>query len=73
MNITHVKNSIWFITGGSKGMGLVLAKRLIQSGAKVAVTSRSRASLVEKLDNHSNLLPLAVNLTDQASVQAGGE
>jgi NAD(P)-dependent dehydrogenase (short-subunit alcohol dehydrogenase family) len=70
MNITHIKNSIWFITGGSKGMGLVLARRLIQSGAKVALTSRSKASLVERLGNNSNLLPLAVDLTDEASVQA---
>jgi len=69
-NITHIKNSIWFITGGSKGIGLTLAKRLLESGAKVAVTSRSKASLVEKLGNTSSLLPLEADLADEASVQA---
>lgn len=70
MNITNIKNSIWFVTGGSKGMGLVLTQRLLESGAKVAVTSRSKASLIEKLGSHSNLLPLAADLADPASVQA---
>ncbi len=69
-NIKNVKNSIWFITGGSKGMGLILAKRLLQAGAKVAVTSRSKASLAEKLSSHANLLPLAADLANEASVQA---
>jgi NAD(P)-dependent dehydrogenase (short-subunit alcohol dehydrogenase family) len=40
----QIKNSIWFITGASKGIGLHLAKRLLSAGAKVAVTSRSKAS-----------------------------
>lgn len=69
-NIKHIKNSIWFITGGSKGMGLNLARRLLQSGAKVAVTSRSKSSLIEKLGSNGNLLPLAADLADEASVQA---
>lgn len=69
-NIKNIKNSIWFITGGSKGMGLNLAQHLLRAGAKVAVTSRSKASLVEKLGNDSKLLPLAADLADEASVQA---
>jgi NAD(P)-dependent dehydrogenase (short-subunit alcohol dehydrogenase family) len=70
MNIQHIKNSIWFITGGSKGMGLHLAKRLLNSGAKVAVTSRSRAAVLEKLGAHGNLLALATDLADEGSVRA---
>jgi NAD(P)-dependent dehydrogenase (short-subunit alcohol dehydrogenase family) len=70
MNIQHIKNSIWFITGGSKGMGLSLAKRLLQAGAKVAVTSRSKAAVIEKIGNDSNLLALAADLADEGSVQA---
>src|SRR5688572_16875161 len=66
-NLTEIKNSIWFITGGSKGMGLHLAQRLVQAGAKVAVTSRSKSALVEKLGN--NVLPLAVDLADEGSVR----
>lgn len=70
MNIQHIKNSIWFITGGSKGMGLNLAKRLLKAGAKVAVTSRSKAAVIEKIGNNSNLLALAADLADESSVRA---
>jgi NAD(P)-dependent dehydrogenase (short-subunit alcohol dehydrogenase family) len=68
-NITNIRNSIWFITGGSKGMGLTLARQLLQAGAKVAVTSRSKESLVGKLGETPNLLSLAADLADEASVQ----
>lgn len=64
----NIKDSIWFITGGSKGLGLSLAQRLVKAGAKVAVTSRSKHALVEKLG--TAVLPLAVDLADEASVRA---
>lgn len=70
-DITAIKNSIWFITGGSKGMGLRLAQRLAKAGAKVAVTSRSKTALVEKLGN--GILPLQVDLADEASVRKAVE
>lgn len=66
-NLTSIKDSIWFITGGSKGMGLRLAQRLANAGAKVAVTSRSKKSLAGKLSG--NVLPLEVDLGDEASVR----
>lgn len=66
-HISEVKNSIWFITGGSKGMGLRLAQRLLNAGAKVAVTSRSKSALVEKLG--ANALALEVDLNNEASVR----
>lgn len=69
MNIQPIKNSIWFITGGSKGIGLHLARRLLKSGAKVAVTSRSSATVTEKLGHNDNLLALAVDLANEGSVQ----
>jgi NAD(P)-dependent dehydrogenase (short-subunit alcohol dehydrogenase family) len=66
-NITAIKDSIWFITGGSKGIGLRLAQRLAKAGAKVAVTSRSKNALVDKLGE--GILPLEVDLGDEASVR----
>lgn len=66
-----MKNQIWFVTGGSKGLGLHLAQRLVAAGAKVAVTSRSKASLVEKLGD--SVLPLEVDLMDEASVRQAVE
>ncbi|MEZ0312507.1 MAG: SDR family NAD(P)-dependent oxidoreductase [Myxococcota bacterium] len=63
-----MKNNIWFITGASKGLGLELAKVLVASGAKVAVTSRSKRALVEALGD--KVLALEVDLLNEASVQA---
>lgn len=51
-------------------MGLHLAKRLLNGGAKVAVTSRSKAAIIEKIASNGNLLPLAADLADENSVQA---
>lgn len=70
MNIQPIKNSIWFITGGSKGIGLHLAKRLLKAGAKVAVTSRSKAAVIEKIGTPDNLLALAADLANESSVRA---
>ncbi len=54
-------------------MGLHLAQRLLNAGAKVAVTSRSKASLTAKLGTHDNLLSLAADLGDEDSVQAAAQ
>jgi len=60
---------IWFITGASKGLGLALVKQLLNSGHKVAATSRN----IEELNNavnatSDNFLPLAVDITCEHSV-----
>ncbi len=62
-------NSVWFITGASKGLGLVLARRLARAGVRVAATSRSKAALQEALgDDRETVLALEVDLLDEASV-----
>ncbi|MCX6614170.1 MAG: SDR family NAD(P)-dependent oxidoreductase [Acidobacteria bacterium] len=44
MNLT---NATALITGGSSGIGYAIAKTLVASGARVAITGRHRARLVE--------------------------
>lgn len=63
-----MKNNTWFVTGGSKGLGLELAKVLVASGAQVAVTSRSKKALTDALGD--KVLALEVDLLDEKSVQA---
>ncbi|RYZ87096.1 MAG: SDR family oxidoreductase [Proteobacteria bacterium] len=66
-----MKNKVWFITGASKGIGLVLAKKLLQAGYKVAATSRNDASLIKAVGARSdNFLPLAMDLQSEDSVRA---
>ncbi len=69
---TQAKNSqVWFITGASKGFGLELVKQLLQQGHQVAATSREVDELRTAVDTASaNFLPLAVELTTEASVGA---
>ncbi|WP_421939549.1 oxidoreductase [Pedobacter sp.] len=60
---------VWFVTGASKGLGLTLVKKLLNSGNSVAATSRSLTDLQKAVGDHPNFLPLSVNLVDENSVE----
>jgi NAD(P)-dependent dehydrogenase (short-subunit alcohol dehydrogenase family) len=62
-------STTWFVTGASQGLGLALVRRLLREGHRVAATSRRAAELARVVGPHDNFLPLAVQLTDEASVQ----
>ncbi|WP_321332690.1 SDR family NAD(P)-dependent oxidoreductase [uncultured Bacteroides sp.] len=63
-------SKIWFITGASKGMGLLLTKLLLNKGHKVAATSRNINNLKENVGFESeHFLPLAVDITNENSVK----
>lgn len=40
-----LNNKVAVVTGGSSGIGLAIAKRFVQEGAKVAITGRSQKSI----------------------------
>lgn len=62
-------DSVWFVTGASKGLGLTLAKRLLAAGYRVAATSRSLPELVRGLgDKTGRFLPLEMDLGSAASI-----
>jgi NADP-dependent 3-hydroxy acid dehydrogenase YdfG len=55
-----------YITGGTKGIGLGVAKKLLDSGIKVAISGRSKSSLdaaVQQLGSGSNVLALVSDVT----------
>lgn len=61
---------VWFITGAARGIGLSLARQLLERGDAVAATSRTLASLREAFgDDNEQLLPLEVDLVNEVSVQ----
>jgi NAD(P)-dependent dehydrogenase (short-subunit alcohol dehydrogenase family) len=67
-------NKVWLVTGASKGLGLALVKKLLSEGYKVAATSRNLSDLNKAVDVHNEqFLPLAVNLTNEDSVQEAVE
>ncbi len=64
---------VWFVTGGSKGLGLSLITKLLDHGYKVAATSRDAAQLQKAVGRTENFLPLAVDLADETSVKTAIE
>ncbi|RZJ66222.1 MAG: SDR family oxidoreductase [Flavobacterium sp.] len=66
---TDNQSKVWFVTGASKGLGLSLVTRLLNHGYRVAATSRDAATLQKAVGRTENFLPLAVDLSNEASVQ----
>jgi NAD(P)-dependent dehydrogenase (short-subunit alcohol dehydrogenase family) len=61
---------VWFVTGASKGLGLVLVQKLLKGGYKVAATSRNITDLIKEIGAVSeNFLPLSVDLKSETSVK----
>jgi len=58
----------WFITGASKGLGLLFVKQLLEKGENVAATSRRVSDLEAAAGTHPNFLALEVDLTNEQSV-----
>lgn len=64
-------SKVWFITGASKGMGLLLTKIVLDSGGCVAATSRSMEELLRNVGPESDtFLPLKLDITDSEAVKA---
>lgn len=62
---------VWFVTGASKGIGLILTKKLLEQGHQVAATTRDVSALSKSISAPAaQFLPLEVNLTDEKSVEA---
>lgn len=59
---------IWYITGASKGMGLLTVKKLLEKGYKVAATSRTAGAFESISMETESFLPLQVDLKDQESI-----
>ena len=60
-----VTGRVALVTGGNRGIGLAIAKRLAAAGHKVAITSRSGTA-----DGAEGLLIVTCDVTDTSSVDA---
>lgn len=59
------ENQVWYITGASGGLGLALAKYLLQKNEKVAATSRKLSNIENKLGKENeNFLPLELSFDE---------
>jgi NAD(P)-dependent dehydrogenase (short-subunit alcohol dehydrogenase family) len=63
-------SKVWYITGASQGLGLALVKKLLDSGYRVAATSRNASALKKAvgLIDTGRFLALAVDLNNPDSI-----
>ncbi|SDO01824.1 SDR family oxidoreductase [Geodermatophilus sp. DSM 45219] len=61
---------IWLVTGAGRGMGTDIARAALDAGHAVVATGRNPDRITAALGAHENLLAVALDVTDPASVQA---
>jgi NAD(P)-dependent dehydrogenase (short-subunit alcohol dehydrogenase family) len=61
---------VWFITGASRGFGALCAKEALAAGDAVAATGRNAKSIEENFGAHPHLLPLSLDVMQEAQSQA---
>jgi NAD(P)-dependent dehydrogenase (short-subunit alcohol dehydrogenase family) len=66
--MTATAQKVWFITGASRGFGLLTAKKALERGDFVAATARDPQTVIAALGEHPNLL--AVRLDVKLEAQA---
>ncbi|PSL25407.1 SDR family NAD(P)-dependent oxidoreductase [Chitinophaga ginsengisoli] len=59
-------SKVWYVTGASQGLGLTLVKKLLESGYRVAATSRNAQNLKQAVGviDTERFLPLVVDLNN---------
>ena len=63
----NLKNAVALVTGGSSGIGHGIAKSLIDSGARVAITGRDKAKL-DKAAKELGAHPIHADVSKEADV-----
>ena len=63
----NLQNSVALVTGGSSGIGRAIAKSLVESGARVAITGRNKDRLVEAA-NELGAHPIHADVSVEANV-----
>ncbi|RSU50410.1 oxidoreductase [Sphingomonas sp. S-NIH.Pt15_0812] len=64
------QDPVWFITGCSTGFGRSLAEAVLARGERVVATARDVARVADLEETSDRLLPLALDVTDDAQIAA---
>lgn len=69
-DLQHSKfKRVWFITGASRGIGALIAQAALADGNAVVAAGRNLSAIVERLGTSSALLPIALDVTDEAQAR----
>jgi NAD(P)-dependent dehydrogenase (short-subunit alcohol dehydrogenase family) len=60
-------SKVWFITGASRGFGVLMAKDALTRGDSVVATARNPQSVTDALGANPNLLALRLDVTQEAA------
>jgi NAD(P)-dependent dehydrogenase (short-subunit alcohol dehydrogenase family) len=60
-------NKVWFITGASRGFGLLIARDALARGDSVVAAARNPQAIVDALGVHPQLLPVQLDVTKEAA------
>ena len=60
-------NKVWFITGASRGFGLLIARDALARGDRVVAAARNPQSIVDALGEQPNLLAVQLDVTKEAA------
>jgi NAD(P)-dependent dehydrogenase (short-subunit alcohol dehydrogenase family) len=61
---------VWLITGAARGIGALIAEAALADGNAVVAAGRNIAAIVERLGDSPALLPVALDVTDEAQAKA---
>lgn len=61
---------VWFITGASRGLGALIAEAALADGNAVVAAGRNVAAIVKRFGESQALLPVALDVTDDAQAKA---
>ncbi|KQZ44367.1 oxidoreductase [Duganella sp. Root1480D1] len=65
-----MSNKVWFITGASRGFGLLIARDALARGDSVVAAARNPQVIVDALGVHPQLLPVQLDVTKEAAAIA---
>ncbi|MEP9379860.1 oxidoreductase [Aquabacter sp. CN5-332] len=63
----------WFITGASRGFGALITEQALAKGDAVVATARNPKAITDKFGDHPNLLPVALDVTNEAQAHAAAK
>lgn len=64
---------VWFITGAARGIGARIVEAALANGDAVAATGRDAAAIAKRFGTNAALLPLALDVTDEAQAASAVE